>query len=77
MRARTRAGFGVLAAGVASLLLAGTAVAAPTPGAPGVGDSYYPNAGNGGTDVKHYDILITSVASTIGDRASSPFLSRP
>jgi aminopeptidase N len=64
MRARTRAGFGVLAAGVASVLLAGTAVAAPTPGAPGVGDSYYPNAGNGGTDVLHYDIRLTYQPAT-------------
>ncbi len=27
-----------------------------TPGAPGVGDSYYPQLGNGGYDVGHYDI---------------------
>ncbi len=27
-----------------------------TPGAPGVGDRYYPLAGNGGYDVRHYDI---------------------
>ncbi|MWK33954.1 M1 family peptidase [Actinomadura sp. J1-007] len=26
------------------------------PGAPGVGDPYFPNAGNGGYDVEHYDI---------------------
>ena len=64
MRARTRTGLGVLAAGVASVLLAGTASAAPTPGAPGVGDSYYPNAGNGGTDVLHYDIRLTYQPST-------------
>src|SRR5438270_6443263 len=64
MRARTRTGLGVLAAGVASVLLAGTASAAPAPGAPGVGDPYYPNAGNGGTDVLHYDIRLTYQPAT-------------
>lgn len=39
------------------LLLAGTATAAQ-PGAPGIGDPYYPNAGNGGYDVSHYDIRL-------------------
>lgn len=28
------------------------------PGAPGVGDSYFPQAGNGGYDVSHYDIRL-------------------
>ncbi|MBW4715876.1 M1 family metallopeptidase [Saccharothrix obliqua] len=39
------------------LLLAGTASAAE-PGSPGIGDPYYPNAGNGGYDVAHYDIRL-------------------
>ncbi|GAA4030624.1 M1 family metallopeptidase [Allokutzneria multivorans] len=30
--------------------------AAPSPGAPGLGDPIYPLAGNGGYDVQHYDI---------------------
>ncbi|WP_409183584.1 M1 family metallopeptidase [Amycolatopsis sp. VS8301801F10] len=59
MRSRTRAGIGAVAAGVATVLLAGTASAVPAPGAPGVGDPYYPNAGNGGTDVQHYDIRVS------------------
>src|SRR4051812_42001830 len=59
MRARTRTGFGALAAGVVSVLLAGTASAAPAPGAPGGRDPYYPNAGNGRTDVPHYHIPLT------------------
>ena len=59
MLRRTRAGIGAVAAGVSVVLLAGTASAAPAPGAPGVGDPYYPNAGNGGTDVRHYDIRLT------------------
>ena len=59
MRARTRTGLGVLAAGVATVLLAGTASATPAPGAPGIGDPYYPDAGNGGTFISHYDIRLT------------------
>ncbi|MDT3400368.1 M1 family metallopeptidase [Streptomyces sp. B1866] len=50
-------------AGVASaafLLLAVPASAAgPAPGAPGIGDSYYPTYGNGGYDVSHYDLRLT------------------
>ena len=43
------------------MTLAGTTVpayAAPTPGAPGAGDVYYPDYGNGGYDVSHYDIRL-------------------
>jgi aminopeptidase N len=39
------------------LVLAGTASAAQ-PGSPGIGDPYYPGAGNGGYDVSHYDIRL-------------------
>jgi aminopeptidase N len=35
------------------------AAAAPTAGAPGAGDPYYPDAGNGGYDVSHYDLALT------------------
>jgi aminopeptidase N len=35
-----------------------TANRAYTPGARGVGDPYYPNYGNGGYDVQHYDLAI-------------------
>ena len=59
MRARTRAGLGALTAGIATVLLVGTAAATPTPGAPGIGDPYYPDAGNGGTNISHYDIRLT------------------
>lgn len=42
-----------------SLLAAIPASAAqPSPGAPGVGDSYYPTSGNGGYDVSHYDLRL-------------------
>src|SRR6478672_6195201 len=34
------------------------AQAAPAPGAPGAGDVYYPDYGNGGSDVAHYDIRL-------------------
>ncbi|WP_435271262.1 M1 family metallopeptidase [Streptomyces sp. 1222.5] len=48
---------GALAA--ASLLLAIPASAAShSPGAPGIGDPYYPNYGNGGYDVSHYDLRL-------------------
>jgi hypothetical protein len=30
-----------------------------TPGAPGIGDPYYPNYGNGGYDVRQYDLDVT------------------
>ncbi|MFI1112356.1 MULTISPECIES: M1 family metallopeptidase [Streptomyces] len=47
---------GVLATG---LMLAIPASAADyTPGAPSIGDSYYPAAGNGGYDVSHYDLRL-------------------
>nr|WP_206323947.1 M1 family metallopeptidase [Streptomyces sp. HNM0574] len=32
--------------------------AEPAPGAPGVGDPYYPSYGNGGYDVSHYDLRL-------------------
>ena len=48
-----------MAAGVAAVLFASTASAAPGAGAPGIGDSYYPLDGNGGYDVAHYDIRIS------------------
>ena len=42
---------------------AGSATASPqtkfTPGAPGLGDPYFPREGNGGYDVQHYDLDLT------------------
>ncbi|MER7705839.1 M1 family metallopeptidase [Kitasatospora sp. NPDC097605] len=47
------------AAGALALLLSVPASAAQAgPGAAGIGDPYYPNAGNGGYDVSHYDIRL-------------------
>jgi aminopeptidase N len=55
-----------LAATVAALALAGATSALPAPagaqtfgpGAEGVGDPYFPSAGNGGYDVVHYDLAL-------------------
>jgi hypothetical protein len=46
---------------LAGSLLAGPAVAerAPTPGASGMGDPYFPQDGIGGIDVLHYDVRDT------------------
>jgi aminopeptidase N len=46
----------LLAAVAASLSVAAPAQAAPSPGAPGLGDRLFPNLGNGGYDVQHYDL---------------------
>ncbi|MCX4988300.1 MULTISPECIES: M1 family metallopeptidase [unclassified Streptomyces] len=44
---------GALATAVASFLLI-AASPAPTPGADGIGDAYFPQLGNGGFDARHY-----------------------
>src|SRR3979411_2361829 len=62
MRSRIRAGLGVEAGGGAVVLL--WATRRPGPGAAGVGDSYYPLAGNGGYDVAHYDLRLTYEPAT-------------
>jgi len=41
-----------------------TAASAATPGAAGIGDPYYPNAGNGGYDVAHYNLDLSYQPST-------------
>ena len=48
-------------AAVALVLVLGTFAATAsatrfTPGSPGLGDPFFPNAGNGGYDVKHYTL---------------------
>ncbi|MEU4420270.1 M1 family metallopeptidase [Actinoplanes sp. NPDC024001] len=43
---------------------AGAAVRPGTPGSAGVGDPYYPLDGNGGYDVKHYDLAVTYAPAT-------------
>jgi aminopeptidase N len=51
--------FALTGALVATLVLAAPAAADFSPGAPGAGDPYYPNAGNGGYEVSHYDLKLT------------------
>jgi aminopeptidase N len=57
---RTRLAGAFAVVGLVAISLPGTAVAAPdppfTPGASGAGDNYFPFAGNGGYDVRHYDL---------------------
>jgi aminopeptidase N len=49
----------VLCAAALVLVLAGTAGAATfTPGSAGLGDPFFPNAGNGGYDVSHYSLTL-------------------
>ena len=49
----------LLLAGAAFLLVTGAAHAVDfVPGAPGLGDPFFPNAGNGGYDVSHYDLTL-------------------
>ncbi|MGQ5639781.1 MULTISPECIES: M1 family metallopeptidase [unclassified Streptomyces] len=54
---------GALATAAASLLVIG-ASPAPTPGAPGIGDPYFPNLGNGGFDALHYDLDVAYAPDT-------------
>ncbi len=59
---RRRIGTAVAAAAAAACLAATTPASAdghgfaPVPGAPGVGDPLFPTLGNGGYDVRHYDL---------------------
>jgi aminopeptidase N len=53
-----------LATVFALALGAQSAQAAPAPGSPGIGDSYFPDYGNGGYDVGHYDIRLRYAPDT-------------
>jgi aminopeptidase N len=55
--------FGSLATAAASFLVI-AASAAPTTGAPGIGDPYFPRLGNGGFDARHYDLDIAYAPDT-------------
>jgi aminopeptidase N len=46
------------------VLVAPAAADAARPGAPGIGDPYFPNDGNGGYDVAHYGLAITYTPAT-------------
>ncbi|HET6562299.1 MAG TPA: M1 family aminopeptidase [Marmoricola sp.] len=48
----------LLGGGFAATPVASGAAAAPRPGSPGAGDAYFPLAGNGGYDVRHYGLRL-------------------
>ncbi|MCG7204947.1 M1 family metallopeptidase [Streptomyces arenae] len=52
----------VATAAAASFVIA--AAPAPTPGADGIGDPYFPQLGNGGFDARHYDLDIAYTPDT-------------
>jgi aminopeptidase N len=55
----------LIAAALAAVVFASPAAAATgSPGAPGLGDSYYPLDGNGGYDALHYDIRLSYEPAT-------------
>ena len=67
---------GALAA--ASVLLAIPASAAShSPGAPGIGDPYYPAYGNGGYDVSHYDLRLKYRTDRVVGSIKRACLKRP
>src|SRR6476659_10914370 len=47
-----------------TLVFAGSAWAAFTPGSPGLGDPFFPLAGNGGYNVSHYGLDLSYEPST-------------
>jgi aminopeptidase N len=68
----------LVAAGLVAVLFASPAAAAAgSPGAPGLGDSYYPLDGNGGYDVSHYDIRLSYLPATDVLSGSTTILARP
>ncbi|MFI1365070.1 M1 family metallopeptidase [Streptomyces griseochromogenes] len=57
MKLSRPARLGAVATAAASFFVV-AASSAPTPGAAGIGDSYFPQLGNGGFDARHYDLGI-------------------
>ncbi|QWF83636.1 M1 family metallopeptidase [Amycolatopsis sp. CA-230715] len=55
----TRSVLAAVAAATATVLVTGTASAAGTPGRPSIGDPYFPNDGNTGYEVDHYNLRLT------------------
>ncbi|WP_040477336.1 M1 family metallopeptidase [Longispora albida] len=54
----------VAASGLVLSMTAASSGKEPVPGAAGIGDSYYPDYGNGGYDVEHYDIDVAYTPAT-------------
>ena len=64
-RTLVRAAHAVLAALLLGLVTPGPAGAVDfTPGSPGLGDPFFPNAGNGGYDVSHYSLALDYAPTT-------------
>jgi aminopeptidase N len=63
---------------VAATNLTASAAPAPqfSPGAPGAGDPYFPDMGNGGYDVSHYDINLAFNPTTGAINATTTILAR-
>ncbi|GAA1838889.1 M1 family metallopeptidase [Actinomadura bangladeshensis] len=68
-RALAAVSLGVAASLAVTAAPAGAATARFTPGAPGAGDPYFPDMGNGGYDVAHYDIGLKYDPATKGIEA--------
>lgn len=84
-RVDRRRGYLLIICALALGLVAGTnptASAAPgrvsqfSPGAPGAGDPYFPDMGNGGYDVSHYDIRLAFDPKTKAINATTTILAR-
>ncbi len=87
-----RVGSGLFGCGAMSMAAIGLATVAPAaavdfvPGSPGLGDPFFPNAGNGGYDVAHYSLTLSLRAvhepavghrRDHGDRDAEPVQLRP
>ncbi|MFA1545168.1 M1 family metallopeptidase [Actinomadura chokoriensis] len=68
-RALAAVSLGVAASLAVTAAPAGAAAARFAPGAPGAGDPYFPDMGNGGYDVAHYDIGLKYDPATKGIQA--------
>lgn len=72
--------FAAVTLGVAAALTVSAAPASAaerfTPGAPGAGDPYFPDMGNGGYDVAHYDVGLRYDPATKGIRAVTKIKAR-
>ncbi|TDC54996.1 M1 family peptidase [Actinomadura sp. KC345] len=77
---RTPRALAAVALGVAATLAVSAAPAGAaarfTPGAPGAGDPYFPDMGNGGYDVAHYDIGLKYDPGTKGIQAVTKIKAR-
>lgn len=65
MRRTTRHTIRATAIASAAVLFLPTAAMAASPGAPGIGDPYFPDYGNGGYDASHYDVAVTMASDEV------------